>query len=552
MKSKKGRQKDLSRRDFIKATTAGAAASAGLGATEAKGEDLVVNWDKEADVVVVGYGGAGIVTAITAHDAEAQVLVVEKTPSLASLGITNGPWPAQQIMGGGGNTHISMGQFTSPTNATDAANYLFAGCGGLDPGGSVTPMEVCKAWAEELCKNKAWADEMGIPSTSLGNMSEFPALPGYSAMVPYQTTGMGQAWFKILDRHMQKRGIEILFNTPATELIQDPKTKGILGVKAKIGGLDKYVKARKAVVLCTGGFEFNEEMKNDFLKCYPMKFWGWRYNTGDGIKMAQKVGADLWHMDNLCGSTCAWFPESPEYGGQGWGVGAKSNNYLWVNKFGRRFMNERDPRNNAHKGWILFSEFDLLQATYTCIPHYIVFDETARKAGPCGATLPASMGSLLLPPKLGGTPPWSQDNLAEIERGWIKKGDTLEALAAAIGGRVDPALLKASVETYNRCCAAKNDSQFSRDPATLKPVETPPFYAIAKYPGLNNTCGGPRLNEKAQVLNPDRKPIARLYAAGTCGSVVGRIYSVTGGNIGGIMAFGRIAGRNAAAETSWP
>ena len=100
MKQNKKTKKDFSRRDFIKTTAVGVGATAltGIGAKDSKAQDIPVieNWDNEADVVVVGYGGAGVVAAITAHDAGAKVLVLEKSPSLASLGITKGQSPAQQ------------------------------------------------------------------------------------------------------------------------------------------------------------------------------------------------------------------------------------------------------------------------------------------------------------------------------------------------------------------------------------------------------------------------------------------------------------------------
>ena len=555
MKRKKTIKKDLSRRDFIKTTAAGvgAAALTGLGAKDAKAKEALLpeNWDHEADVVVVGYGGAGVVAAITAHDAGAKVLVLEKSPSLASIGVTDGEIPAQQISGGGGNTHISMGQFCSPKNAEDAADYLYAGCGGLDEGGSLTPMEVCKAWAREVVKNKAWADEMGIPSREMGNRSEFDHFPGYSAMYVYSTEGFGQVWFKVLDDHVQKRGIQILFDCPGKELIQDPWTKAIIGIKAESGGRQKNIRANKGVILCTGGIEFNEKLKNQFFKCYPMKFYGWGYNTGDGVIMAQKVGADIWNMSNLCGGCCTWSPDDPVNVGHSAMTG--TNNYIWVNKFGSRFMNERDPRDNPHKGWMLFSEFDLSKATYPNIPHYLVFDETARVAGPLdtfGRSDPPMIGRLVLPKALGGYDPWSEDNSVEIKKGWIRKGNTIEALAKAIGDPMDAATLKINVETYNGYCEAGVDKMFGRDARSLAPIKTPPFYAVPLYPGLVSTTGGPAINGKHQVLDPDGEPIPRLYAAGTCGSVVTRVYSVTGGNIGGCMASGRISGRNAAAEKS--
>lgn len=554
MKGKKETNKGLSRRDFIRKTASGVgvAAITGLGAANAAAKEASIKWDHEADVVVVGYGGAGVVAAITAHDAGANVLVLEKSPSLASLGITNSEIPAQQISGGGGNTHISMGQFCSPTNAEQAANYLYAGCGGLDEGGSLTPMEVCRAWAEEVVKNKAWADEMGIPNTSMGNRSEFSHFPGYSAMHVYSTKGFGQVWFKVLDDHVQKRGIRMLFDTPGKELIQEPGTKTVIGIRAQNKGKDVYIKARKGVILCTGGIEFNEKLKNQFFKCYPMKFYGWGYNTGDGVIMAQKAGADIWNMSNLCGGCCTWSPDDPVNVGHS--ANPRKSNYIWVDKFGSRFMNERDQRDNPHKGWMLFSEFDLSRATYPYIPHYLVFDETARLAGPLdsfGRTDPPQMGRLVLPAALGGYEPWSEDNSVEIEKGWIRKGETIDALAEAIGSPMDAAALKKTVETYNGYCATKVDSEFGRDKSSLAPIETPPFYAVPLYPGLVSTTGGPAINGKHQVIDPDGNPIPRLYAAGTCGSVVTRVYSVTGGNIGGCMASGRISGRNAAAEKEW-
>jgi len=531
MRNEKG-SSALSRRNFIKTTAAGvgATALAGFSSTEAIAAGLPKKWDKEADVVVIGYGGAGIVTAITAHDARSKVLVLEKAPSL-----------------GGGSTGISFGTLVSPTNKDDAAAYLYAACGGLDPAGSLTPKEVVEAWAEEVCKNKDWLGKMGIEYRTM-MMPEFKNLPGVSAMTTLEVPGRGQAFFLTLDKKVKERGIEVMFDSPAIELIQDPDTRQILGVKAKSKGEEKKIKAGKAVVLCTGGFEFNEEMKRDFLKCYPMKFYGWKYNTGDGVKMVQKVGADLWHMDILAGGNCAWFQDDPV--NVGYPVSARTNNFIWVNKFGSRYCNEQDWVSNHHNGWVIFSEFSFAEPGYSRIPTYLIFDETARKSG----SIYESFGSTtreILPNELGGYPAWSKDNISEIEKGWIKKGDTLEALAAAIGAKMDPGLLKGSVETYNSCCAAGKDQEFGRDAKALQPVATPPYYAVPLYPGLVCTHGGARRNEKAQILDPDKKPIPRLYSAGSFGSVYGRIYSVFGGNIGELCAFGRIAGRNAAAEKPW-
>jgi len=506
-----------------------------------------IRWDKETDVVVIGYGGAGAITAITSFDDGAEVIVLEKSPSLASLGITSINNPITRILGGGGNTYISSGAIVSPSNAVDAANYLYSACGGT------TPVDVCVAWADEVCKNAAWCTEMGIKVSIDNNRPiEYPALPGSSAMTVFSVLGWGPNFFAKLDKHIRDRGIEVLFSTLGKELIQDYDTRAVLGIRAENQGKSITIKAKKGVVLCTGGFEFNEEMKNRFLKCWPMKFYGWGYNTGDGIKMAQKVGADLWHMDVLTGGNCSWFDDS-EYD-FGMTTRTRTNTYIWVNKFGSRFCDEVKSW-HPHGGWVIHLERNTAYPGFSRVPSYIIFDETARLAGPLGADEAVKggmpFGRILLPKELGGYEGWSQDNLKEIKRGWVKKGDTLEALARNIGGEMDGSQLNTTVKIYNSHCVSGNDLSFGRTSNTLLPIDTPPFYAVPLYPGLVSTCGGPVRNAKAEVLDPDGNPIPRLYSAGSCGSIYGRTYSVTGGNLGELCAFGRIAGRNVAALQPW-
>jgi succinate dehydrogenase/fumarate reductase flavoprotein subunit len=531
----------VSRRVFITgagSAVVGAAVAVGIPSPVASKDKeywLPEKWDYEADVVVVGYGGAGVVAAITANDTGAKVLILEKAP-----------------FRGGGNTSISAGMFCSPTNRSDAVKYLNAASAGR------TPLDVIEAWAEEVCKNKDWWDQMGIKYVAprWGRTTEYMQLPGADAMTTCTTVGSGQALFEALDRHRKERGIEVLFDSRGKDLIQDGITKEILGIYAEKQGKKIAVKAKKGVVLCTGGMEFNEEMKNEFLQCYPMKFYGWRFNTGDGIKMAQKVGADLWHMDTVCGGNNSWFND-PEYD-FGIACDVKSNNYIWVDSIGRRYCDET-IQFNPHGGWRLHAQYDFETVGFSRIPSYIIFDETAQSAGSLGGMVGGisiehggmKVGRLILPQELGGYEGWSLDNKPEIEKGWVKKGDTIEELAAEINGAMDPALLKKSIETYNSYCASGNDPDFGREPKKLASIETPPYYSIPLYPGLVSTGGGPRRNANGQVVDINGNPIRRLYSAGSCGSVYGHTYSVTGGNLAELAAFGRISGRNAAALTSW-
>jgi succinate dehydrogenase/fumarate reductase flavoprotein subunit len=541
MGERRGGKKDgISRRGFI--TGAGSAVVTAAVATgfpypaSSKEKDhwMPDKWDYEADVVVVGYGGAGVVAAITAHDAGSKVLILEKAP-----------------FRGGGNTSISAGMFCSPTNASGAAKYLNAASAGR------TPPDVIEAWAEEICKNRDWWDQMGIEYMApRAGRTEYMQLPGADAMTCCTTVGSGPALFEALDRHRKERGIEVLFDSPGKDLIQDSITKEILGIYTEKQGKKIAVKAKKGIVLCTGGMEFNEEMKNEFLQCYPMKFYGWGYNTGDGIKMAQKVGADLWHMDTVCGGNNSWF-DDPEYD-FGIATDVKGNNYIWVDSIGRRYCDET-TQFNPHGGWRLHAQYDFDTVGYSRIPSHIILDETAQSAGSLGGMLGGvsikhggmQVGRLVLPKELGGYEGWSSDNKPEIERGWVKKGDTIEELAAEISEAMDPALLKQNVEAYNSYCASGNDPDFGRNSRTLAPIVTPPYYSIPLYPGLVCTGGGPRRNGNGQVVDISGNPIGRLYSAGSCGSVYGHTYSVTGGNLGELAAFGRISGRNAAALKSW-
>jgi succinate dehydrogenase/fumarate reductase flavoprotein subunit len=142
---------------------------------------------------------------------------------------------------------------------------------------------------------------------------------------------------------------------------------------------------------------------------------------------------------------------------------------------------------------------------------------------------------------------WSRDNQAELRRGWIKRGETLRDLAAALG--LDPAALEASVARWNRNTESGKDPDCGRR-KMLVPIVKPPFYAVELSPSMLNTQGGPRRNERSQIVRPDGTPIPRLYSAGELGSIYGDLYQGTG-NIGECLAFGRIAARNAVAEKAW-
>jgi succinate dehydrogenase/fumarate reductase flavoprotein subunit len=436
-----------------------------------------------------------------------------------------------------------MTLFINPTDAEGAFKYWYATIG------PATSEKICRVAAEEACKNTAWLDEMGIKYGKPFNNTEFPNMPGHSSMTSYHPSGssakspptegaQGGIWFDALDEHRRNRGIEVLYNTPATELIQDPETKEIRGVLAASQGQTITVKAKKAVILCTGDFSYNQDMIKNYLRPYPMKFCGWKYNTGDGIVMALKVGARLWHMNQVCGYFCI---DVPEYDSAYACFGGEPNSWVFVDRYGRRFANEDERM--SHNFWEYTTPMDWDNLGFLRVPSYMVFDDARRTAQAIGRSVTS-----WFPVELGGNVPWSSDNLAELEKGWIKKGDTVEELAEAIGGNMDASLLRQTIDTWNAACQTGVDAEYGRRSRTLTPIATPPYYAVTLMPGGICTMGGPERNEKCQVLGHDGEPIPRLYEAGDLGGIFGHAYGAFGGNIGVlVMAHGRIAGRNAAA-----
>lgn len=483
------------------------------------------NWDVEADVVVVGLGAAGVAASVTAHDLGAEVVILEKAPE------------GQE----GGNTRVAGQGYLNTSNAEEAAAYLTALCGPF-----TVPAPMIQVWADEMCRNNDWLAGLGgdpqehqHPPVGI----EFPDLPGSGSVHKFHdgpTYGYSYTW-KRFESLVKQRPIPILYETPGKELIQHDVTKEILGVRAMRGGKPVAVKARRGVVLTCGGFENNQEMIRNYLPGVPYCYTsGSPYNEGDGITMAMSVGADLWHMNNYAGPSMALkVPEirtslsmqALHYSKQ------PPGGMIVVGPDGRRFCDEKYKTRHGkipiNGRWLPLS---------TPCPMFMVFDQRMFASGPLYDGHPSHGWTQIVERY-----EWSEDNSAELAKGWIKKADSLAALAAAIG--VDPAALAGTVGRWNRSCDAGHDAEFGRT-LMLEPIAAGPFYAIELSPSMLNTQGGPRRNERGQIVRPDGSPIPRLYSAGELGSIYSYLYQGTG-NIGECLAFGRVSGRNAAAETAW-
>jgi len=479
-------------------------------------------WDMEFDVVVVGWGSAGTAAAVTAHDQGAKVLILEKMPD------------------GGGNTRICGGNIIIP-KGREFIEYLDT------LSFKTTEREVIETFVEYAMKNGDWIREMGgdvqvftplevaYPTMLAG--AGFPHVRGAETVVKYNIKGTleegkpSQRLWKFLSGLVAKKGIKVLTNTPAKELI--PNSQGeVIGVMAEKGGKTIYIKARKAVILTCGGFENDPRTKWDYMPVKPLMYLGTPGNTGDGIRMVQKIGGDLWHMTRL---SCLIGFQAPGFEAAFW-VSFLSEGFIFVDKYGRRFVNEAGVE--IHEYYRELSYFDIEKMEFPRVPLWAIFDEQTRRRGALSRGTAGYNRDLYN---------WSLDNSVEIEKGWIPKGKTAVELASKIS--VDSRVLEETILRYNQYCQAGKDKDFDRPKEDLRALE-PPLYAIQLWPALINTQGGPRRDKESRVLNPEGKPIPRLYAAGELGSIWGYLYQGAC-NIGEALVFGRIAGRNAASEKAW-
>lgn len=499
---------------------------------------LPEKWDEEADVVIVGYGGAGAPAAIACHDRGAKALLLEKAPF------------------GGGNMCCAGGGSAIPVDVEKGIQYYRALTAGL------IEEDLLRTWAQATHDLPHWIEALGGKVEFRGVEAMYPSFPGAEAIQSFMHLARtpeqieqgywktyGKDLFAFFDGQVKSRGIEVRYETSGKKLLQDPETKEVLGVAGEAAGREIFLKARKGVILACGGFENNREMLNDFLPftwelpLYPL---GTPYNTGDGIAMAAEAGAKLWHMAGLEFGNFA--PRIPT---EKLGVAVRllrkmppDSALIYINRYGRRFMNEIGPRpvgTLSHcKELFKVQHFDAERAEFPNIPFYMVFDETFRLKG----KMVEERSNWWHVQQLYE---WSADNSAEVEAGWFEKADTIEALARKI--KAPPEALQQTIRAYNQGCIRKED-EFGRGQDWLRPIATPPFYASELCEPIINTQGGPKHNAKAQVLDWNDQPIPRLYAAGELGSAYYPLYQASG-NLPEAMAFGKIAGEEAASLTPW-
>ena len=480
-----------------------------------------VRWDAQYDVVVMGMGAAGMVAAKTAADNGAKVVIVEKCEEGKA----------------GGNTKVCGQLFAYANGDKDAAKSYYTALAG----GSYFEPYIFFAISEGLA-NMAdiVADELGfnkdeymdwtgvnVGGTNMGAMSpEYPEMPGHEKMALWTThKGASDGYlYQGLKQNVTDRvdAIDVWYSSPAKSLIQDPVTKTVVGVTVERDGKEMNIRALNGVCICTGGFECNKEMVQHYLNVINYAPRGGQFNTGDGIKMAQAVGADLWHMDcyeGLFGLGSVTYPV--EEGIPCDMIATLAQNAvntgaaILVGTDGDRFVNESETVRHGH----LYENGIWENPTFPEKVWYII-DETQKGEIEAAGAMP-------------------EEQLAKLTA-----YDSIDALAEGIG--VDKDRLTKTIKNYNRFANNGEDYKCGREAQYMRAFDGKKYYAMYMVSGLLNTQGGPKRSANAEVLDTQGNPIPHLYSAGECGGITVCMYQ-GGTNIAECITFGRIAGKSAAA-----
>lgn len=444
-------------------------------------EDVTI----DTDVLVIGAGGAGMSAALSAKESGLDVTLIEKMVYL------------------GGNTVRAKGglnaaetKYQKELGIVDSIQTFIDDT--MKGGKNINDPELVAYLAKNSSDAIEWLDSMGISLKSVVS-SGGASRPRMHA--PEGGSDAGKYIIAGLQKQLEPKGINIYTETKATEIImKDGKAAGVITETPN----GKMTINAKAVIIATGGFSANEELYTKYkpeLKGFITT--GHPGGTGDGIFMAEKVGAALVDMEQI-----QIHPTVEQSKSELVTEGLRGRGAILINQEGKRFGDEMATR-------------DVVSADVLAQPGsyaYIIFDNNLRK------------------------------NMATVESmvalGIVTEAATYEELAKKLNIPTDA--FKATMDKWNNDVKAKNDTEFGRTQAIDWTLEEAPYYAIKIAPAVHHTMGGIKINTNAEVIGTNNTAIAGLYAAG---EVTGGIHGANrlGGNaIADIIIFGRQAGKNAA------
>lgn len=460
-------------------------------------------FDREAEVIVVGGGAAGLPAAIAVAEQGLKAMVLESRPKCSgSLAIGAGDFAIA-----GSDEQKEQGIEDSP----DIFYKDMVDVCGADP-------ELARAYVDNQIHAYRMLKQGGI---------KFPGIIPFPEHSRDRCLGwlfgMGPVMVKVLKDRAENKGAEILLRHRAIRLIKDPEAGRVIGLKVEIEGQKKSFKAKKAVILAAGGFGRNREMiaeyAPDMVDAFPLMGLG---HQGDGLRMGLDVGAATKDIGiavapsfPVCIETHSNALMGPWYGG------------VMVNVNGKRFYNESCPE--GYFGFMTGAGMRQPGGVY-----WAVFDNNILENIMDNA---------------------EKAQMKDTEECRQYNADTLEALAESAG--MDANGLKETIDRYNgdvedvgHDTAFHRKYQAGQDRPLIK-IDTPPFHAIKCVTSTTSLRGGLRINARSQVLNQFNEVIPGLYAAG---EVTGGLFSkkyLSGVMSSESMTFGIIAGRNAIKETPW-
>ena len=464
--------------------------------TGAKLEKEKVESNQTYDVVVVGAGGGGFSAAIEAAKAGKSVAILEKMPTV------------------GGNTLISGGEMNAPGNWVqkklgiegDSVEKYYQDT--MKGGDNLGNPELVHLLAEKALESAEWLrDEVGVKFLE-DKLFQFGGHSVKRALIPEGHTGA-----ELITKLKQKAdavGVKTFLNTKAVELIQDEQSKKIIGVKADVQGQSVTYHANQGVVLTMGGFGSNIEMRKQYNPEMDERYLSTDTvgTTGDGIVMAEKVGAALTNMQSIQTYPVA----NPETGVISLLADTRFDGAVLINQEGNRFVEELDRRDVISKAILaqtggyayqLWNQ-ELDDKSHSKQTHHGEYEEM-------------------------------------LKEGTLIEAQTLEEVAKHFN--IDPVALQKTVDKVNQYAKDKKDPDFNHR-AGLASLEKGPYILEKVKPSVHHTMGGVVINQQAQVLDKEGKVIKGLYAAGELTGVIHGSNRLGGNAITDIITYGRIAGQN--------